>query len=127
MKFRLISLRIGKGTLSKIMAITLTQSAARQVQVYLDRDASSIGLRFGVRASGCSGYAYIVELTDVVGGDDEVYETNGIKVLVDRESLPLVTGTEIDYICDKLSETFVFHNPNVTASCGCGESFTTRH
>lgn len=109
------------------MVITLTDAAAEQVQSYLDKDQSSIGLRFGVRSSGCSGYAYIVELTDSVDTKDQVFETCGIKVVVDQDSLPLVSGTEIDYIHDHLSEAFVFHNPNVAASCGCGESFTTTH
>ncbi len=109
------------------MSITLTDSAAKQVQSYLDNDEVKVGLRFGVRTSGCSGFAYVVELTDVVNTDDQVFETNGIKVIVDDESLPFVSGTEIDYIHENLSEAFVFHNPNVAASCGCGESFTTTH
>ena len=109
------------------MAITLTNTAAKQVQLYIDKDQANIGLRFGVRTSGCSGYAYIVELARSIGSEDEVFETRGIKVVVDRGSLPLVSGTEIDYINEHLSEAFVFHNPNVAASCGCGESFTTTH
>ena len=109
------------------MSITLTDSAAQQVQSYIDKDNVKIGLRFGVRTSGCSGFAYVVELTDTVDADDQVFESNGIKVIVNSESLPYVEGTEIDYTRENLSETFVFHNPNVTASCGCGESFTTKH
>ena len=109
------------------MTVTLSQSAAEQISSYLEKDQTQIGLRFGVRTSGCSGYAYIVELTNTVGPNDEVFESHGIKLLVDKTSLPLLSGTEIDYTHENLSEAFVFHNPNVTASCGCGESFTTTH
>ena len=109
------------------MSITLTQSATEQIQSYLEKDQSNIGLRFGVRSSGCSGFAYIVELTDNINADDQVFETNGIKIVIDNDSLPLIKGTQIDYTRGNLSEAFVFNNPNVTASCGCGESFTTTH
>ena len=109
------------------MAVKLTKSAAKQVQSYLEKDEVKIGLRFGVRTSGCSGFAYVVELADCVGESDQVFESNGVKVVVDGESLPLVSGTEIDYTRGNLSEAFVFDNPNVAASCGCGESFTTTH
>lgn len=109
------------------MTITLTESAAEQIKSHLEKDQSQVGLRFGVRTSGCSGFAYIVELTGTVGADDTVIETNGIKIVVDKDSLPYVSGTQIDYTHGNLSEAFVFNNPNVTASCGCGESFTTTH
>ena len=109
------------------MSITLTQSATEQIQSYLEKDQSNIGLRFGVRTSGCSGFAYIVELTDSINADDQVFETNGIKIVIDNDSLPFIKGTQIDYTRGNLSEAFVFNNPNVTASCGCGESFTTTH
>jgi len=109
------------------MSITLTQSAAKQVRSYLEKDGAKLGLRFGVRTSGCSGFAYVVELTDLINDSDQVFETNGVKVVVDQESLPLVSGTQIDYTRENLSEAFVFDNPNVAASCGCGESFTTTH
>ena len=109
------------------MSITLTQSAAEQIQSYLEKDQSQLGLRFGVRTSGCSGFAYIVELTDTIDADDQVFETSGIKIVIKKESLPFIKGTQIDFTRGKLSEAFVFNNPNVTASCGCGESFTTTH
>ncbi len=109
------------------MSVTLTESAAKQVRSYLDKDEAKLALRFGVRTSGCSGFAYVVELTDSIDEDDQVFETKGIKVVVDVDSLPLVSGTQIDYTRGNLSEAFVFDNPNVTASCGCGESFTTTH
>ena len=109
------------------MTITLTQSAAEQIQSYLDKDQSHVGLRFGVRSSGCSGFAYIVELTDAIDADDHVIEANGIKIVINKDSLPFIKGTQIDYTRGNLSEAFVFNNPNVTASCGCGESFTITH
>ena len=109
------------------MTITLTQSAAEQIQSHLDKDQSQLGLRFGVRTSGCSGFAYIVELTDTIEADDQVFETDGIKIVINKESLPFIKGTQIDYSTGNLSAAFVFNNPNVAASCGCGESFTTTH
>lgn len=110
-----------------VMAITLTQSAADQIRSYLDKDQSRLGLRFGVRTSGCSGFAYIVELADSIQANEKVFEIDGIKIIINTESLPLIEGTQIDYARGNLSDSFVFNNPNVTASCGCGESFTTNH
>ena len=109
------------------MSITLTQSAAQQIQSYLEKGQSHVGLRFGVRTSGCSGFAYIVELADTIEADDQVFEASGIKIVINKDSLPFVEGTQIDYTRGNLSDAFVFNNPNVTASCGCGESFTTTH
>ncbi len=80
-----------------------------------------------MRSSGCSGFAYIVELTDSIEANDQIFEINGIKIVIDKDVLPYISGTQIDYTRGNLSEAFVFNNPNVTASCGCGESFTTTH
>ncbi len=84
------------------------------------------GLRFGVRKNGCSGLAYVIDFTDTVGDEDETFESRGVKIIVDAKSVVAVAGTEIDYgpSDDGLSETFQFRNPNVTGSCGCGESFS---
>ena len=81
-------------------------------------------MRFGVKRTGCSGYAYVIDLTDTVAPDDAVFEQDGVKVVVDAQSLPLVEGTEIDFAQHGLGSAFVFRNPRVTAECGCGESFT---
>jgi iron-sulfur cluster assembly protein len=105
------------------MAITLTQSAANHVQTFLAKRGKGIGLRVGVRTSGCSGLAYKLEFADVANPDDQTFESNGVKVLVDPKSLPFVDGTELDYTREGLNEGFKFRNPNVKDECGCGESF----
>jgi len=107
------------------MAITLTQSAANHVQAYLAKRGKGVGLRVGVRTSGCSGLAYKLEFADTVNPDDQTFECNGVKVLVDPKSLPFVDGTELDYTREGLNEGFKFKNPNVKDECGCGESFNT--
>ena len=104
------------------MSITLTEVAAERVKRFLhDRDA--IGLRIGVKTTGCSGYAYVMGLADAVESGDTVYESHGIKVIVDPKSLPLIDGTRIDFARDGLNESFRYENPNVKHECGCGESF----
>lgn len=105
------------------MSIQLTDSAAERVRQYLDRRPAGIGLRLAVRKTGCSGFAYVVDLTDTVTSDDEVFEQRNVRIVVDRAHLPMLRGTEIDFVQDGLNETFQFRNPNVTAECGCGESF----
>lgn len=107
------------------MGIQLSESAAERVSGFLRENPDALGLRFGVRKTGCSGFAYIVDLTDAVGAQDQVFESRGIKVIVDEASLPLIDGTEIDFAKQGLGAQFVFRNPNVSAECGCGESFTT--
>jgi iron-sulfur cluster assembly protein len=105
------------------MAITLTQSAARRVGQVLKRRGSGVGLRFGVKESGCSGYSYVVEYADEISADDRIFESHGIKVIVDDQSLRVIDGTEIDYVKEGLNESFRFSNPQVADACGCGESF----
>jgi len=105
------------------MAITLTQSAANHVQNFLAKRGKGVGLRVGVRTSGCSGLAYKLEFADVVNPDDQTFESNGVTVLVDPKSLPYVDGTELDYTREGLNEGFKFKNPNIKDECGCGESF----
>ena len=106
------------------MSITLTESAASRVSNFLANRGSGLGVRLGVRTSGCSGLAYVLEFVDEVGEDDEVFEDRGVKVIVDRKSLVYLDGTELDYGKEGLNEGFKFNNPNVANECGCGESFT---
>ena len=106
------------------MGIALSESAAERVTGYLRDRPDAIGLRFGVKKTGCSGFAYVVDLTDAAHDNDRVFESRGVKVLVDADSLPLLDGTEIDYAKMGLNAQFIFRNPNVSGECGCGESFT---
>jgi iron-sulfur cluster assembly protein len=107
------------------MGIQLSESAADRVSSFLRDKPDAFGLRFGVKKTGCSGFAYTVDLTDSVSGNDCVFESRGIKVIVDQDSLPMIDGTEIDYAKQGFGAQFVFRNPNVSGECGCGESFTT--
>lgn len=105
------------------MAITLTEKAAKHINRYLERRGKGIGLRFGVRTTGCSGLAYKLEYVDDSTPEDKVFESHGIKVFVDPKSLPYIDGTELDFAREGLNEGFKFRNPNVKDECGCGESF----
>ena len=106
------------------MAVTLTESAAKHVAKYLEKRGKGIGLRLGVRTSGCSVVAYKLEFADMAGQDDIEFESHGVRVLVDPKSLPYLDGTELDYTREGLNEGFKFNNPNVKDACGCGESFS---
>ena len=106
------------------MAISLTKSAAERVRSFLDDRGSGIGLRVGVKKTGCNGFAYVINYADSVEASDTVFEERGVKVVVDRKSLELIDGTEVDFVKDGLNEAFRFRNPNVTGECGCGESFS---
>jgi iron-sulfur cluster assembly protein len=106
------------------MAISLTQSAATRVKSFLERRGRGVGLRIGVRKSGCSGYAYTIDYADAVEPGDVVFDRDGVKVIVDGRSLDLIDGTEVDFVKDGLNEAFKFRNPNIKGECGCGESFT---
>jgi iron-sulfur cluster assembly protein len=103
--------------------ITLTEKAAQHVQSYLARRGRGLGLRVGVRTSGCSGMAYKLEFADAVNPEDHQFESHGVTVIVDPKSLPYLQGTELDYAREGLNEGFKFRNPNVKDECGCGESF----
>ncbi len=105
------------------MAISLTEAAAGRVRQYLDKRESAVGLRLGITKTGCSGYSYVVNFADAVADDDVVFEDKGVQVVVDAEALPLVDGTEVDFVKNGLNEAFSFRNPNVAGECGCGESF----
>ncbi|MFQ5633907.1 MAG: iron-sulfur cluster assembly protein IscA [Gammaproteobacteria bacterium] len=104
--------------------ITLTDSAADRVRTFLARRGTGVGLRIGIKKTGCSGFAYVVNYADEVGEDDLVFDTDDVKVVVDRQSLEIIDGTEVDYVRDGLNEAFRFRNPNATGECGCGESFS---
>src|SRR5437773_403262 len=106
------------------MAIHLTEAAVRRVAHFLASDPAAIALRFGVKRTGCSGYAYTVDLAQRIAENDRVFEQDGVKVVVDAQSLPLVDGTEIDFARHGINSEFVFRNPNVAGECGGGESFT---
>ena len=106
------------------MNIQLTPAARERMQNFLAASPAAAGVRFGVRKTGCSGYAYVVEIADRLGEGDRVIEQDGIRLVVDRKSIPYVDGTEIDFARQGLNSSFVFRNPNVTGECGCGESFT---
>ena len=106
------------------MAITLTEAAAARVHKYLEGRGSGVGLRLGVKTTGCSGMAYVLEFVDESNTEDQVFEDHGVKVFVDPKSLLYLDGTELDYAREGLNEGFKFNNPNVKDECGCGESFT---
>lgn len=106
-----------------VMTIQITPAAHGRMREFLDRSPHAAGVRFGVKRTGCSGFAYVVELAEVAGGDDTTVEVDGIPMIVDAKSLPLVNGTVIDFERAGLNTQFVFHNPNATGECGCGESF----
>ena len=105
------------------MAVTLTEKAAKHVTNYIAKRGKGVGLRLGVRTSGCSGMAYKLEFADEVAADDITFQSHGVTVLIDPKSLPYLEGTELDYAREGLNEGFKFNNPNVKDACGCGESF----
>ena len=105
------------------MSISLTPAAAERVRTFMANRGTGIGLRLGVKQTGCSGYAYVVSYADEIGASDVVFEVADVKVVVDTESLKYVDGTEIDFVRQGLNEAFKFRNPNVKGECGCGESF----
>ena len=102
------------------MSIRLTASAAERARSYLDKH---VGLRLAVKKTGCSGFAYVVDLADAVTTEDEVFHDRDVRIVVSRAHLPLLRGTEVDFVHEGLNESFVFRNPNATGECGCGESF----
>lgn len=105
------------------MAVTLTEKAANHVQEFLARRGKGMALRLGVRTTGCSGMAYKLEYADAVNPEDVLFESHGVKVVIDPKSLPYLDGTELDFAREGLNEGFKFNNPNVKDECGCGESF----
>jgi iron-sulfur cluster assembly protein len=106
------------------MAITLTENAARHIRKQLEKRGRGVGLRLGVKRVGCSGLAYTMDYADQVSDNDVVFESHGATVVIDREALAYLDGTRVDFRREGLSESFKFDNPNVSATCGCGESFS---
>jgi iron-sulfur cluster assembly protein len=106
------------------MGISLTQPAAERVTAFLESRGKGIGLRIGVKTTGCSGMAYVLEFIDEYNDEDQVFESKGIKLIIDPKSLLYLDGTELDFTKEGLNEGFKFNNPNVKDMCGCGESFT---
>lgn len=105
------------------MAVTLTPAAAQHVSAFLSKRGKGMGLRLGVRTTGCSGLAYKLEYADESQPEDVTFESHGVKVVVDPKSLPYIDGTELDFVREGLNEGFKFHNPREKDRCGCGESF----
>lgn len=105
------------------MSVSLTESAASRVKHFLASRGKGVGLRLGVRTSGCSGMAYVLEFVDEVDPEDQVFEDHGVKVVIDPKSLIYLDGTEVDFAKEGLNEGFRFNNPNAKNECGCGESF----
>lgn len=108
------------------MSVTLTESAAEHILKTLSQRGKAIGLRVGVRPQGCTGYAYIVEIAESVQDSDRVFEQAGVKIIIDEASLPILEGTQLDYVTKGLNRSFEFNNPNAEHYCGCGESFSLK-
>ncbi|MCS4503831.1 Iron-binding protein IscA [wastewater metagenome] len=106
------------------MSIQVTDRAAAHIRRSVAGRDDAVGLRLGVRTSGCSGFMYTVDYADAVGEDDTVFDVGDVRVVVDRKSLPFIEGMEVDFVREGLNERFAFRNPNATAECGCGESFS---
>ena len=105
------------------MAVTLSEAAARHVTKYLAKRGKGVGVRLGVKTTGCSGLAYKLEYVDEVAPEDELFEQHGVKLMIDPKSLAYIDGTELDYVREGLNEGFRFNNPTERDRCGCGESF----
>ena len=106
------------------MSISITPPARDRIRQFLAQTPGAAGVRFGVKRTGCSGFAYVVDLADATNPGDHMLDVDGIRLIVDDKSLPMVEGTVIDFRRQGLNAAFVFHNPNATGECGCGESFT---
>ncbi|MGZ8190689.1 MAG: HesB/IscA family protein [Methylococcaceae bacterium] len=106
------------------MSVSLTESAARQIKKQLEKRGKGIGLKLGIKRSGCSGFAYVLDYADNLNDSDAVFEDFGVKVIVPKDDLEFVNGIELDYRREGINEAFQFNNPNVKGTCGCGESFS---
>ena len=107
------------------MAVILSPAAAERARKFIEATPGAVGLRCGVKKSGCSGFAYVIDVTTEIRDDDRIFEQGGVQLRVDAGSLEHVDGTEIDYVQSGLNSNFVFRNPRLVGECGCGESFTT--
>jgi iron-sulfur cluster assembly protein len=108
------------------MSIQLTENAAKQIKAQLAKRGKGLGLRVGVRKNGCSGWAYTYDYADDVKDGDQVFEAFDTKVVIDSESLEFMDGSQLDFVKDGLKQVFKLDNPNVDATCGCGESFSVK-
>ncbi|ANF59004.1 iron-sulfur cluster assembly protein IscA [Halotalea alkalilenta] len=104
--------------------ISISEAAARQIQRVLAERGQGLGLRVGVKPSGCSGYSYVLDFADELAPDDRSFEDHGARVVIDAKALEMLDGTEVDYVSEGLNQLFKFKNPNVKDECGCGESFS---
>ena len=111
-------------SLIEFMAIQLTTAARQRMQDFLARTPDALGVRFGIKRTGCSGFGYTVDLAETIADSDRVFDQDGLRLVIDAKALPFVDGTEIDFQRSGLNAAFVFRNPNATGECGCGESFT---
>ena len=105
------------------LGIKVSDAAAQRAKTFMDNRGKGLGLRLGVKTTGCSGLAYVLEFVDELNADDEVFEDNGVKIIIDGKSLVYLDGTELDFAKEGLNEGFMFNNPNAHGECGCGESF----
>jgi len=108
------------------MAITLTERAARQIRYQLEKRGKGVALRLGVRKSGCSGFAYSFDYADDILEGDQLFESNDAKIIVSRDQLSFIDGSELDFVQEGLNSSFKFSNPNIDGTCGCGESFSLK-
>lgn len=107
------------------MAITLSEAAAERVKRFMAEREGAAALRLGIKKTGCSGFAYVLDYAAEAGAEDVEFDDHGVRILVNRDSLPLVDGTQVDFVRDGLNQSFKFANPNAADECGCGESFNT--
>lgn len=108
------------------MTIQITESAAKQIKAQITKRGKGLGLRVGVRKNGCSGWAYTYDYADAIAPEDRVFEAFDTRLVVDQESLDFLSGSTLDFVRDGLKQTFRLENPNVDATCGCGESFSVK-
>lgn len=105
------------------MAVTMTTAAADRVRSFLTNRGKGLGLRLGIKTTGCSGLAYVLEFVDELNEDDELYKIDDVNIIIDGKSLVYLEGVELDFVKEGLNEGFKFTNPNAKGECGCGESF----
>jgi iron-sulfur cluster assembly protein len=105
------------------MSISLTESAAKKINKQLQARGKGLGLKLGIKESGCTGFAYVLGYADELGDGDLVHEQFGVKVIINEQDMKFLDGIEVDYRREGINEAFKFNNPNITDSCGCGESF----
>lgn len=105
------------------MGIKVSDAAAKRARAFMENRGTGVGLRLGVKTTGCSGLAYVLEFVDELNPDDQVFEDNGVKIIIDGKSLVYLDGTQLDFAKEGLNEGFLFNNPNANGECGCGESF----